>query len=78
VFAAGSRMAPSKEFLWPESTDAYCGLSLRRVSRLSTLNDAPPNQVRRMMRHKHYGTMEHYVWEAQQILEGGEGTSAQI
>jgi hypothetical protein len=26
-----------------------------------------------MMRHKHYGTTEHYVREAQQMLEGAEG-----
>ena len=31
-----------------------------------------------MMRHKHYGTTEHYVPEAQQMLEGSEGVITQI
>jgi len=44
----------------------------------ATLNGAPPSQVQRMMRHKHYGTTEHYVREAQQMLEGAEGTITQI
>ncbi len=44
----------------------------------ATLNGAPPSQVQRMMRHKHYGTTEHYVREAQQMLEGAEGRITQI
>ena len=44
----------------------------------ATLNGAPPSQVQRMMRHKHYGTTEHYVREAQQMLEGAEGKITQI
>ncbi len=44
----------------------------------ATLNGAPPSQVQRMMRHKHYGTTEHYVREAQHMLEGAEGTIKQI
>jgi hypothetical protein len=31
-----------------------------------------------MMRHKHYGTTEHYVRESQQMLEGAEGAITQI
>ncbi len=44
----------------------------------ATLNGAPPSQVQRMMRHKHYGTTEHYVREAQQMMEGAEGKITQI
>lgn len=44
----------------------------------ATLNGAPPSQVQRMMRHKHYSTTEHYVREAQHMLEGAEGTITQI
>ena len=44
----------------------------------ATLNGAPPSQVQRMMRHKHYGTTEHYVREAQQMMEGAEGRITQI
>jgi integrase/recombinase XerD len=44
----------------------------------ATLNGALPSQVQRMMRHKHYGTTEHYVREAQQMLEGAEGRITQI
>ncbi len=31
-----------------------------------------------IMWHKHYGTMGHYVREAQQMLEGAEGKIAQL
>ena len=44
----------------------------------ATLNGATPSQVQRMMRHQHYGTTEHYVREAQQMLEGAEGKITQI
>lgn len=44
----------------------------------ATLNGAPLSQVQRMMRHQHYGTTEHYVREAQQMLEGAEGKITQI
>lgn len=44
----------------------------------ATLNGAPPSQVQRMMRHKHYGTTEHYVREAQQMMDGAEGKITQI
>jgi hypothetical protein len=40
---------------------------------LSTFTSVPPSQVQRRMRHKQYGTMERYVREAQQIMEGGGG-----
>jgi len=42
------------------------------------LNDANPTRVQKMMRHKHYGTTEHYVREAQQMLEGAEGAITQL
>lgn len=44
----------------------------------ATLNGASPSQVQRMMRHRHYGTTEHYVREAQQMVEGAEGRITQI
>ena len=39
---------------------------------------APSSQVQRKMRHKQYGTTEHYVRESQQRLEGAEGAITQI
>ncbi len=44
----------------------------------TTFNGAPPSQVQRMMRHKHYGTTEHYVREAQHMMEGAEENIMQI
>lgn len=44
----------------------------------ATVNGANPTQVQRMMRHKHYATTEHYVREAQQMMEGAEQAITQI
>ncbi len=44
----------------------------------ATVNGAPPSQVQRMMRHRHYATTEHYVREAQQMMEGAEQAITQI
>ncbi len=45
---------------------------------LSTFTSVPRGQVQRMMRYKQYGTTEHYVREAQQMMEGAEGKIVQI
>lgn len=60
---------------------SFCGRTLPLLSRGFWLNVfdrihfecAPPSQVQWVMRHKHFGTTEHYVREAQQMLKGAEG-----
>ncbi len=74
VFAAGSCLAPAKEF---------CGRTLALLLwmfgwMLCTLKGAPPSHVRRMMRHKHYGTTEIYVEKVQRLFEGAEDAVMQI
>jgi hypothetical protein len=78
VFEVGSLMAPSRECLWLDSTVTYRGFRLDVVNRLSTLNGAPSSQVQRMMRHKHYGTTEHYVRGGAADVGGAEGKITKI